>query len=572
MSSGQIHYEIHIKPPRGKWQFYGAMESRDKALKQANEMVGGGTSIQVMKETLGEDGNYLSVRIFQEGDTDSPKKNAGKTEAVDSLPCFAPNDLYSYEARKIIVRLLQDSLNRWKITSLELLHSPSNLERLESTGSVLQAAVQKMAIAQSQAGEGTVGERVRTLHKLVSDAMVIVYVDRDKKRLPTLKNTNIADLARKLANDPRREYLFNAAITEYLQDCPDWDCKLVRMLEFIAEIPAEDPVLSSFCLNIIDGYVSEIMSASSAVKGIVGDQPDLGNAMQRLIELSSGMLEAANIASPGVAALNKHFGGGNLPEARTAIIRRVLKELEGVKRLSQDSLDLEVRFLRRLASKVVLACGNLLPQDEVLTAFRVRSERLISPDTLDAFLNEAENPAVKAERLLFIGDNIVGEANRRKLAGILQAMLSAPAFNNYFSNADVPASTRLRMICDLQNKVLQSELDASRKQAVSEQLDAICFSILQQNHLLERVSDGQQNPVSKCLALLKLAASNILTRGKSREYAQRLALSHIRQPGALKAFLGDGASGEATAKIEELRTMLREAGIDPDSVLARHAA
>jgi len=572
MSSGQIHYEIHIKPPRGKWQFYGAMESREKALKQANELVGGGTSVQVMKETLGADGIYLTVCIFQEGDKDSPKKNAGKTEAVDLLPCFVPGDLYSYEARKTIVRLLQDSLNRWKITSLELLHSPSNLERLESTGSVLQAAVQKMAIAQSQAGEGTVGERVRTLHKLVSDAMVIVYVDRDKKRLPTLKNTNIGDLARKLANESRREYLFNAAITDHLKDCPDWDCKLVRMLEFIAEVPEEDPVLSSFCLNIIDGYVSEILSASSAVKDIVGDQPDLGNAMQRLIELSSGMLDAANIKSPGVEALNKRFGEGHLPEARTAIIRRVLKELEGAKRLSQDSLDQEVRFLRRLASKVVLACGNLLPQDEVLSAFRVRSERLISPDTLDAFLNEAENPAVKAERLLFIGDNIVGEANRRKLAGILQAMLSAPAFNNYFSNADVPASTRLRMICDLQNKVLQSELEASRKQAISEHLDALCFSILQQNHLLERVSDGQQNPVSKCMALLKLASSNILTRGKSRDHAQRLALSHIRQPGALKSFLGDGAGSEATDKIEELRIMLREAGIDPDSVIARHAA
>ena len=65
MSSGQIHYEIYIKAPRGKWQFCGAIESRDKALKQAKELAGGGASVQVMKETLGADGNYLSVRICQ---------------------------------------------------------------------------------------------------------------------------------------------------------------------------------------------------------------------------------------------------------------------------------------------------------------------------------------------------------------------------------------------------------------------------------------------------------------------------------------------------------------------------
>lgn len=572
MSIGQIHYEIYTKPPRGKWQFYGALQSRDKALKQAKELVGGGTSVQVMKETLGADGNYLSVRIFLEGEGDAPRSNAGKTESVESLPCFKPLDLYSYEARKTIVRLLQESLNRWKITSLELLHSPANLERLESTGTVLQAAVQKMAISQSQAGEGTVGERVKTLHKLVSDAMIMVYVDRDKKRLPSLKNKTIGELAQQLTTDPRREYLFNAAITAHLQDCEDWDSKLLRMLELIKDVPDDDLSIRKFCLHSIDGYVSEILSASSAIKDVVGEQPDLGSALQRLIELSSGLLNAGDITSPGIVSLNHHFGAGELPDARTAIIRRVLKELEGPKRLSQESLAVEVKFLRRLASKVVLACGNLLPNDEILAAFRTRSERLISPDTLDSYLNEAENPSDRAERLLYIGDNIVGDANKRKLTVILQAMLEAPAFNQYFSSVDVPVSNRLRLLCDLQNKVSQSELDATRKQAISQHLDTLCYAIIETNHLFDRVSNGQDNPLSKCLALLKLASSNILTRGKSRDSAQRLALGFIRQPGALKDYLGSGAEPEATAKIEELRTMLSEAGIDPESVLSRHAA
>ncbi len=572
MTIGQIHYEIYIQPPKGKWQFYGALESRDKALKQAKELVGGGTSVQVMKETLGTDGNYLSVRIFQEGEGGSPNSKTGKADAVESLPCFKPLDLYSYEARKSIVRLLQDSLNRWQITSLELLHCPVNLERLESTGTVLQAAVQKMAIAQSQAGEGTVGERVMTLHKLISDAMVMVYVDRDKNRIPSLKNKKISELAKQLMLDPRREYLMNAAITAHLQDCDGWDSKLSRILNFMSDIPEDEASLRKFCLDTIDAFVSEILAASSAMKTLLGEQPDLGSALQRLIELSSGLFATGEPLPPGAASLNLYFGAGELPEARTAIIRRVLKDLEGPKRLTQESLAVEVKFLRRLASKVVLACGNLIPNDEVLSAFRTRSERLISPDTLDAYLNEAENPADKAERLLFIGDNIVGDKNKRKLTGILLAMLEAPAFNQYFASSEVAVSNRMRLLCDLQGKVTNSELDSTRKQLIAQKLDTMCFAIIETNKLFDRVTAGQDNPLNKSLALLKLASANILTRGKSRDMAQRLALGFIQQPGVLKNYLASGADAGAATKIEELRAMLRDAGIDPESVLSRHAA
>jgi hypothetical protein len=288
--------------------------------------------------------------------------------------------------------------------------------------------------------------------------------------------------------------------------------------------------------------------------------------------LTSGVLNTEEITAPGIASLNFHFGAGALPDARTAIIRRVLKELEGPKRLSQDSLAVEVKFLRRLASKVAMACGNLIPGDEVLAAFRSRSERLIAPGTLDTYLGEAENPADKAGRLLYIGDNIVGDANKRKLTTILLAMLEGPAFNQYFASPDVAVSNRLRLLSELQSKVSQSELDAMRKQLISERLDTICFGIIEANHLFDRVSSGHDSPVSKCMALLKFAASNILTRGKSRDNAQRLALSYIRQPGVLQDYLGGASDSGGSAKIEELRTMLRDAGIDPESVLGRHAA
>ncbi len=574
MSSGQVHYEIYTMAPRGKWQFHSALESRDAALKQAKELVIGNTAVKVTKETLNPaDGNYISVSIFQEGKVTPSSSKPGKTESVESLPCFKPQDLYSYQARKTIARLLQESLNRWKITVLELLHNSGHLERLESSGTILQAAVQKMAIAQSQSGEGSISERVKFLHKLVSDGMVMVYKDREKNRIPKIRNNDIGALATQLSSDPRREYLLNAAIAAHLQECASWNEKLIKILELISAIPAsDDDALRQFCLKTVDGYVSEILSASSAIKDLVGEQPDLGAMLQTLTDLSCGRLAIDANTLQGSAILNQHFGAGELPDSRTAILRRVLQEIESPKRLTHDALEMEVKLIRRLASRVVQASGNLLPHDEIISAFRIRSERLVSADTMDTYLNAAQHPPEKIERLLFIGDNITGEANKRKLLTMLQAMLKAPAFTDFFQSTQTPLPLRLQLLCALQNRVLKSELEAARKNEIAGFLDDICLLVAEKNNLFNRICNGQGSALSKCLSLLKLAASNILTQGKALERAQKLALSFLGQPGVLKTYLLKSGEASKEARFEELNTMLRDAGIDPMVALPRFAA
>lgn len=574
MSSGQVHYEIYTMAPRGKWQFHSALESRDAALKQAKELVIGSTAVKVTKETLNPaDGNYISVSIFQEGKVTPSSSKPGKTESVESLPCFKPQDLYSYQARKTIARLLQESLNRWKITVLELLHNSGHLERLESSGTILQAAVQKMAIAQSQSGEGSISDRVKFLHKLVSDGMVMVYKDREKNRIPKIRNNDIGALATQLSSDPRREYLLNAAIAAHLQECASWNEKLIKILELISAIPAsDDDALRQFCLKTVDGYVSEILSASSAIKDLVGEQPDLGAMLQTLTDLSCGRLAIDANTLQGSAILNQHFGAGELPDSRTAILRRVLQEIESPKRLTHDALEMEVKLIRRLASRVVQASGNLLPHDEIISAFRIRSERLVSADTMDTYLNAAQHPPEKIERLLFIGDNITGEANKRKLLTMLQAMLKAPAFTDFFQSTQTPLPLRLQLLCALQNRVLKSELEAARKNEIAGFLDDICLLVAEKNNLFNRICNGQGSALSKCLSLLKLAASNILTQGKALERAQKLALSFLGQPGVLKTYLLKSGEASKEARFEELNTMLRDAGIDPMVALPRFAA
>ena len=573
MATGKIHYEIHIKPAKDKWKMAGVMESRDAAIRHARELSGSGMAVQVTKETHqpGE-GNYLSVCIFREGTTNSWARdpNAGKVDLVEALPCFQPGDLYSFESRQTIARLMRDSLARWQITPLELLHHPGHLERLESTGTVLQAAVQKVAIAQSQAGEGSVAERVKNLHKLISDAMKIVFVDHSKERLPNFAKTDFSALAEKLDGHPRSEYLLNCAISDQLAQCESWDQKLSTVLQWITELPANEAA-NRQALNSIDGFVAEIMSAPSAVKDILGQQESLGDAIALLVRLFSGQLTDDNNLGKGILALNRYLATERLPQSKMSIAKRILEELGSNQRLAPKSIADELIITKKMGSQITLASNNFLPQEQVLAAFRERTRRFLVPETLEQVLAGATNPAERVEKLIALSEHLVGNENRRQLAKVLTGMVTEHALNEYFLSKNTPVSERLRQLTALQEKVLQSEIDSVTKRETTERFDYLCTSIITSHELLEKMIRNQPNALEKAFSLLQLAASDMLTRGKAREKAQRQALSYLREPGVLNDYLSSTAN-QADGRKKELSILLQQAGIDPHTVLGQSAA
>lgn len=573
MATGKIHYEIHIKPAKGKWKMAGVMESRDAAIRHARELSGSGVAVQVTKEThQPQDGNYLSVCILREGMTNSWSRdpNAGKVDLVEALPCFQPGDLYSFESRQTIARLLRDSLARWRITPLELLHHPGHLERLESTGTVLQAAVQKVAVAQSQAGEGSVAERVKTLHKLISDTMKIVFVDHGKDKLPTFDKSDFTALTEQLDGHPRSEYLLNAAIAHELEQCESWDQKLSTVLQWITELPASETA-KRHALNSIDGFVAEIMSASSAVKDVLGQQETLGNAIALLVRLFSGQLADGTQFGEGVLALNRYLATDRLPQSKMAIAGRILTELESNQRLAPKSIDDELIITKKIGAQITIASNNFLPQEQVLDAFRERTKRFLVPETLEQILAGAENPAHRAGKLIMLSEHLVGNANRQQLAKILIGMITEHAFDGYFTSDATPVSERLRQLSALQEKVFQSEIDSAAKREAAERFDYLCTGIMASHKLLEKMIRSQPSAHDKALSLLKLAASDMLTRGKARETTQRQALSYLREPGVLNEYLG-GNGNQAESRKKELSILLQQAGIDPHTVLGQSAA
>src|SRR5450631_2798259 len=121
----EIHYEVFRRVgAKGGWTLHEVVSSRDVAVTMAQELMAGekATGVKVVKETYNDEtGDFLTLKIFEEGHN-SVSVPVSAEDAPHALPCFKPDDLYSYHARSIIARLLLDFLARNKITVTELMH------------------------------------------------------------------------------------------------------------------------------------------------------------------------------------------------------------------------------------------------------------------------------------------------------------------------------------------------------------------------------------------------------------------------------------------------------------------
>jgi len=151
-ASAQIHYELSVRKTRADgWSLELATEDRGLAIATAEAMMAEHKAIgvKVAKETLdAETREFQTVTILTLGSRRRKKK---KVRENHEPLCVAPQDIYSAHARDRIGRLLEGWLRTNGVTPFELLHRSDLAEVLESSGTDLQHAIQKIAVPEAQA-------------------------------------------------------------------------------------------------------------------------------------------------------------------------------------------------------------------------------------------------------------------------------------------------------------------------------------------------------------------------------------------------------------------------------------
>jgi hypothetical protein len=497
------------------------------------------------------------------------KTAPAQEDAPPSLPCFKPDDLYTYHARQTMMRLLVDFLGRNKITITELIHRADMLEKLEATGTLYQHAVQKIAVAQAASGTTPVQQIVKNLNELTTQATQRVYRDQRKGLFPNPRADQFAELAAKLAGQGDAAYLFNGALARHLKDTQGWNEKVLALLEILPQAPTEKEP-RALVLSSIDAILAEALGASTALHELIGQAENLAEALTRLVELFLGKSQADS-SHGGLTALAARFAADELPEARTAIANRIVAEFKSAKRLRPDSLVEELTALRRLANRVVYGVGKFLSHEDLIAAFTLRSKRLVTQETLSLYVHEC-TPDEKIERLLFVEENIIGIENKRQLAGFITPVLNSAGFESFFQNPKVPPLQRLQRLTQLQGRVRRASFVDVQQEEIAGKMDRLACDVAGRAKLFENLEAKNQNPVEKAATLLKLTMGGFFTEGALSGRARSIILSCLATPGFLTGYFASQAAPDTEAAMAGLMADLDKAGITAETGLKSIAA
>jgi hypothetical protein len=576
----QVHFEIFKRVgAKGGWTLHDVRNERDTALALARELMAGeqATGVKVVKETYNDDtGDYLTLKIFEEGHNQM-KVEPAQEDAPHALPCFKPDDLYSYHARATMSRLLGDYLSRNKITITELIHRADMLEKLEATGTLYQHAIQKVAVSQAASTSTPVQQIVKSLNELTTQAFHRVYRDQRAGKFPDPESHQFAELALKLSGQGDAAYVFNGALARHLKDASGWDQKVLTLIRIMEQAPSEEGP-RKLVLSSVDAILAEILGGSAALHDLMGRAETLGQALNSLVTLFLG--KPAENGGEGLVALTDHFANDTLPEARTAIANRIVAEFKSNKRLCPDLMVEELKTLRSIANRIVMGIGKYLSHEDLVAAFTLRAKRLVTQEALGPYVAEA-SPDEKIERILFVEDNIIGLENKRQLSTYILPILNSAVCENFFQNPKVPLLQRMQRLAQLQVRVRRSGFVDVTREEIAVRLDALAVIVEARGKLFESIEARTTSALDKAQTLIKLTTGGILTEGRVSNRARELILAYLSRPGFLTAYMAaqtkeaqgrDEPAPDGEKMMAELMEQLGKAGITAENGLKSIAA
>ncbi|WP_339744277.1 hypothetical protein [uncultured Maricaulis sp.] len=554
--TSEIHYEVFLKKNRkAAWTLYEARDDREIAIRLAHELYANNKigSVRVTKERYDEEARtFRSVPICELGE----EKFAGEEEKTGtaSLPCLAPDDLSKPHARDTIRRVLTAWFERLQVLPMELLHRPDLVETLEASGTDLQHAVQKVAIASAKDSDANVHGFVKQLNELIQQALTRIYQDARAERLPNYPDSKpFHDIVTEIHASDRRAYQLRAAMANRLKSAKRYSDKLDALMEMADTLKLEGET-RVFAIAEIDSYAAEVISFDAGMQALLGPCRDLGETLERLTCLFDGddTADAINYAPSICKRLTRQISTGEMDACRTVIAQSLLTELQRPKRLRPTSLFEEVRLARELAQKLVMSPNSLLPTDALIKAFAARSARLLHPETIDELLKSARDPDEELELLLALEENIVGEANKQKLAGYAHGMLgSQNALSWYLRGPNKPLE-RLASLTAHQRRVLKGQYPAREKAELASAIDALGMKVIDESKILNAVEAGERPALDKATGLLRLATAGALPVGQCCSDAQARAVRHLKSAGGMS----EAKTDDGKAKLQQIQAML----------------
>lgn len=564
-----VDYELFVRRKvNAPWTLEFATEDRARAVDTAEEMLAEGraAAVKVCKETLDEDTRaFKSVTLLSKGAIESRKDKLERE--FDSGPlCVTPQDLYTVHARDRIARLLDGWLRRFAVTPFELLHRADLVEKLEASGVEIQHAVQKIAVPEAQARGLTTHELIRTFQSLIDRAIDRLLKDGRRSAFPKVQPANFAETVERLIEEPERGYLLGGGVAGYLAGAQGWGQKVGRLLDLAEAAPAAGRG-RAFAFQVLEQPLREIMAVKNALADLIGPDLDLGATLAAMTHMAASAevatlfkLDAAFARNmpplKGEAArLAACLSTNCFEPVRTSLVRRVMGDLVGPRRLRPACPDGEIEILRVLAMALMAAAPRLLLPEDVQEAFVERSKTLVGGDFVGTFLAKRASAFEEIEALIRLAENVVGGVNKRAASRWIVAGLSGIRFEKEVRAGQGSVTGKLASLGELQKAIRRASLPAQDELTCLAKIGEVGRFIEADAKLIATVARSEAPLSPRLILLLRLATGHAGPSGPVADRAKAEALKLLRAPD-LRARLADQPQS-----IETVKSLMVEAGL-----------
>ena len=567
--AGSVHYEIYIrKTAPSPWSLLQATEDRARAIETAEDLLADrrAAAVRVTKEMLDPDTmEFTSVTVLTRGAPEVKQKRLVAAEEAGPR-CNGPEDFYSPYAREIIGRVLEDWLGRQGVTAFELLHRPDLAERLETGGTELQHAIQKIAIPESQAVGQPLHDLLRHYQRLSERAIERLVSAGRRNLFPDLESHSLADIAHRVSASPERGLIMGGVISRALTDIRGGRLRLDRLMDLAERAPMEGSP-RALVLVAIEQVLCETVAVRSNLADILGPALDQGAILAAVVHMVAPREVAALIAhdarmalhvppvSGPAARLGARLEAGEFPLLAAALSRMVVRELALPRRLRPNDAPGEIEILRTLAMSLTAAAGRLLTLEEVQTAFAERSKSLVIADFVATYVQGCETVLCEAEHLVRLCENVTGSANKRAAARWLAACVGSLRFETEMCAPGATPAQKLATLARLQRSVRGALLNERDTEVIGTTIGTVGGTVESQARLTLQLARASAPIQQKLTLLLRLATGETAPLGPAADRARVEALRLLRAPESRATLAADPAA------LAPLRTLMQAAGL-----------
>lgn len=400
---------------------------------------------------------------------------SGVTEVSGGVVlCQDAHALSERRARVMVGRVCRDYLDENVLIPIELLHHSGHAKLLNNAENLCAALIQKAAVAQAQATNSPVRDKVKKLYAITTAA--ITQVEAFEKRLSATPLTHRL-LAQLTASDPLYgTRIAFSALARHLHLSKSWTEKAERCLALFGE--GMDPS----AITVLDEALAEILSAKSAVPELLGRFRD---AKLRIVQLMSLLdsryaIDDEAYATDFARRLHEIASAHPMPALREAIValtRRLL--ISSVPLLSEEPTE-EFR-----ATKETYA---LLTRDRDMALelgaadlFEKRMVRLVTAEKLTKLI-PGHYSAPKLMQGLQLFEEAIGDGPREILLKYISYLFEHRDLEKEFADPAYSPEEKVEIAQELRKKVISSGLSDHRREAFLGILDP----------LTQRLAAGEQ--------------------------------------------------------------------------------